>query len=686
MNLERLLTGKRLKELQEICAFWNGEAPLPRTKDDAVHELIRALGEEVTIRSRMRHLSKKLVDLLGFILKGRDYTVPLYSLLHNAESLQLNPYEIEAALSALSKRGFVFPFKDRSWAHYGGAAYAVPREMGDILKRILGTIEEDPARRFTVREAARERGLGRTSPALKRLLTAEGRERVASGEDLTDVLASREEALHRVGRLRVRGLESLCREVASRFGGIVSRSVFEKAFRGQHRWPGPRERRALADALVGRVGPLSLGEYGIRLAEEALVLYGAVSDALLRSLPPREETKLDVWKTLGVDLLSDLTTLFYAIKNNRLRVTQAGEIYRSSVKRLLGSLLSNNKGDFEEDEVFQFLLQFSYAAKLIRKGPDRQLLLTPKGTEWESLPVEQKIRDLLRYAIEERGLGGEYFHQVRLRRILLERMRATRPGLALDTLALPYLARNAYFRRLRTYQVREFFQNRFQYVQDSPLEDPVEMAANLLTWMRRRLYLLGLVELGTGGGKVVAARVSPLGARVLGFRASSATAQATGGSLVVNPDFEVLLFPDEGDPGLVYSVDRFAQRVKSDRIYQYRITATSIERAIVEGMTAAEILAVLSEKSRTEVPQNVIYSIRSWSEKVKAVRLQTCTILRAESREVLDRLQNQKKLKGMIEERLSPTVLVLRPDVDVSALQEILGKKGILVRENREGS
>lgn len=680
MNLERLLAGKKLRDLQEICSFWNGEAPQPRTKQEAIQELIRVLGEEAAVRSRLRHLSRKLVGLVAFVLKGRDYTVALYSLLHNAASLELNPYEVEAALTALTKRGFVYPFKDRSWAHYGGAAFAVPRELGDILKRILGSGEADPARLFTVREASRERGLTRTSRALQRLLTAEGRERVAGGEDLADVLASREEALHRVGRLRARGLEKLCREVASRFGGIVTQSVFEKTFRGRIAWPGPRERRALRDALVGHVSSLSLGEYGIRLAEETLVLYGAEADALLRTLPPREEARLDVWKTLGVDVLSDLTTVFYAVQNNRLRVTQAGEIYRSSVKRLVGSLLSNNKGDFEEGEVFRFLLQFADAAKLVRKGPDRQLHLTQKGVEWEKLPVEQKIRDLLRHTIEERGLGGEYFHQVRLRRILLERMRATRPGTPLDPLALPYLARNAYFRRLRTYQVREFFQNRFQYVQDSPLEDPVEMAANLFTWLRRRLYLLGLVELGSGGGKVVAVRVSPLGARVLGFRSSAATARSTGGSLVVNPDFEVMLFPDEGDPSLVYAVDRFAQRVKSDRIYQYRITAASVERAIVEGMSAPEILAVLSERSRTAVPQNVIYSVRSWAEKVKAVRIQACTVLRAESREVLDRLQNLKKIKGLIEERLSPTVVVLRAGTDLAALEKLLAKRGVLVQ------
>ena len=105
----------------------------------------------------------------------------------------------------------------------------------------------------------------------------------------------------------------------------------------------------------------------------------------------------------------------------------------------------------------------------------------------------------------------------------------------------------------------------------------------------------------------------------------------------------------------------------------------SVEKAVAKGMNASQILTLLSENSRVGIPQNVIYSIKEWAEKVKFVQVRPATLLRGRNKEVVDRILQSENMKDIIIERLSPTVLMISTDANPTRLRKTLEKLGIFL-------
>ena len=87
-------------------------------------------------------------------------------------------------------------------------------------------------------------------------------------------------------------------------------------------------------------------------------------------------------------------------------------------------------------------------------------------------------------------------------------LRRAAPLLWQDAAVLPFLARNAYLAQLDTHAAEEFFAARFQGGAYTPSESLQQMAWNLLVWIKRRLFPLGIVDVGTQGGRGTALRRS----------------------------------------------------------------------------------------------------------------------------------------------------------------------------------
>ncbi|MBU0755362.1 MAG: helicase-associated domain-containing protein, partial [Planctomycetes bacterium] len=235
-----------------------------------------------------------------------------------------------------------------------------------------------------------------------------------------------------------------------------------------------------------------------------------------------------------------------------------------------------------------------------------------------------------------------------------------------------------YLAGLEKNNIRDAFQNRYQYTQSTGMRETVQLAHSLFNWLRNRFFLLGLVDLGYREGKVVAMRLTTLGAKALGISLPDGE-ELRQNPLIVNPDFEVILFQDGDSYDLITQLDKFAVRTKSDNAYHFKITSTSIEKAIAADLTASEILTLLSENSRVGIPQNVIYSIKEWAEKVKFVQIKNATLLRGRNKEVIDRVCQSGSLKPLILERLSPTVLLVSQNLDRQFLGEVLAVMGVFL-------
>src|SRR5262249_57606073 len=109
----------------------------------------------------------------------------------------------------------------------------------------------------------------------------------------------------------------------------------------------------------------------------------------------------------------------------------------------------------------------------------------------------------------------------------------------------------------------------------------------------------------------------------------------------------------------------------------FGITPGSVERAVAGGLTATEILETLSAHSSIDLPQNLVFSIREYAEKVRFVHLRPVLLLTARHREVIDQLLKRADVRKLVQERLGPRVLALVAEATTADLAVLLETEGV---------
>src|SRR5215831_3970295 len=143
MLLDRFLRDRDLAELKEFFSFWDGDAAAPENQDALIGVLQERMTDEELVRKRLRFLSKKLLDVLRYLLRCEAFRASLSQILGSRLFSYMSQYEVTAALNALQKRGLVFCTADRAERMNGSSAFAVPLELGEILGTFLLEADHD---------------------------------------------------------------------------------------------------------------------------------------------------------------------------------------------------------------------------------------------------------------------------------------------------------------------------------------------------------------------------------------------------------------------------------------------------------------------------------------------------------------------------------------------------------------
>ncbi len=176
-----------------------------------------------------------------------------------------------------------------------------------------------------------------------------------------------------------------------------------------------------------------------------------------------------------------------------------------------------------------------------------------------------------------------------------------------------------------------------------------------LTW-------LGLVECRTrpDAGDVFA--ISLLGAQVLDLSGSVAAPaideiSSHRDSLIVQPNFDVVVYEPDERPELLYNLDRFAERVSRDRLAIFRLTDASVSAGLQLGLRIDHVIDLLQQTARTPLPQNVVFTLRDWARRFEAVHwIRNAWLIEAPDEATLDRWLAEPVVAKAVERRLSPTV------------------------------
>ena len=486
LRLEDFLSHRKVAELQEMWGFWQNGRRSPTRKAELLAPLLEALSDEETVRSRIKILSDRPREVLVRLVRREDYSGGLSDLVERGSGRDLETYEVEAATRALSRRGFLRVSRDRSAGRRGGERYVIPRDLGDLITALLQEDRRGPREIFSLRGHI----AASTPPQRRRLLEyAHGApSESADGEEVAAALVNGSTAVDLLGRMDDVALRDALAPFAASYGGIIPRELLESTLGDGWRWDRRRVQAELERAGLGTVTTLALGDFGIDLGGESVVLFAEVVEAVLDGLRPVDPTSYDRVDTARVDLLTDLQQFLNLVASTPLRVTQGRTIYRAAQHRILEAFIFNEDGLMDREGIFGLVYSLAFGLELVEVTDESRLRLTKKGEAWDSIELTDKVGAIYGRFLEERLPEGRDFHVRRLRRAVAASLAATEAGTFLPLNDVPFRVRNDYLAALQEAGVSDLYSNRFRYTYKPPQETPQELLADLVDYILTRLY------------------------------------------------------------------------------------------------------------------------------------------------------------------------------------------------------
>jgi len=682
VELLAFLEGRRLADLEAYYLFWIGSDPVPDARAELVKRLHRRMRNTEAVRARMKYFSRSQREVLLAVLDADDHCVPKTAVLQGTLTDAVKPYEIEVATRTLLKRGVLAEVT-------GGpgrpGAYCIPRELGEVLRRIHRAVDRAPRTLFSLSGFLE----GIKTDAISTLYGAhlapeEGGDRESLVRALTDPARIRAR-LETIADARLR---SFVETVIGQFGGILTRSLFGRIDAGGLTWDVEAFREVLEGHLLGTACHLNFEGFGIGLMEEGVVIFREVVDAELdarRPVPGRAARRVD----LGADVLSDIRRILSFLGRETVKVTQDQAIYKAVRKRILDDMILREAGRLTRDKVLDFLLEFMREKEFFRAGASNVIRPTRDGHRFVQASLPRQLQQVLKHVLSTFPVETGSFHQRTLMAIFLERFRGLEPEPWIDPMELPFRARNAYLSELEERSVKEAFQAKYEYAMNPPREDPFQMAWRLNDLLCEWFLLLGLVEAAVERERIVAIRVTPLGRRLLGPQAEKDSASGTreapeapasSPSIIVNPDFEVLVHPGPDTLEITYFLDRFAERLHADHHLHFRIDRERFQDMVGQGADAERVIESLAASARPALPENVVVTLRDWAVAVQFMDATEVLLLECEEPEVLDRVEALREVKRAVYKRLGPTALALHARRVTADLAETLRGMGVFLR------
>ncbi len=662
IHLARTLATRSDSELVDLHDLWIGGNP-PTRRPQLVMALRSRMRDSRCVAERTAALSGPQAALFRLLIADAGRAMPYERVRRDAEGSGFATGSLRATLADLVALGLAAEIPSARRAR--PASVPDPGPSWGIPEEIAAATGEHPIA---------DRGPGS-------LLTLNGwlehRMRQRGGNGLAGEQARRmylllagESAL----RARMDGLPPALREfvheAVTRHGGIVP-------VEGLARIAPELEAEALGAALesasLGTLCDFDLEPYGLRQRGELIVLFHETVLAHLRRLAEEQPPQPVHVASIGTDFVSNFARFASFVEGDTVRFTVRGTIFKSTGKRMAASLLPNPGREFRRLEILELEYRFALECGMIDRTGERSFRLTPRGQTFLREPLRDKQRLMLDWLTEDRRLPGDLAHQMPLRRTVLRWIKRLEPGRWYDAMYLPFVARNHHLATLPDLGAHARESASFPMRSSADLQS---LSWNLFLWIRKYLYLLGIVDMGYDtSGRAIALRLTSLGAELLEMIPGRAL--GAHGHLVVNPDFDVVLFPDQFSHELIYTLDRFCEREQKDTLYRYRITPSALHRGLGQGMTLDEMMEFLRRHGRTPVPQNVAYSMESWARKSGLVTVHPDGRLHCELAEILDRFAVHPQVQRAGAERTAPDQLVLRRPMPRDDLADIALDLGV---------
>lgn len=667
LTISAALKSLRKPELKSPLRFWAGDdgAPLPSRVAEMREQLAEWMRDRARVEACVGRLSAGERAVLRAFVDAPRHTRRLDELRAAVNG------STEESVEGLKRSGLLYDDDEPG-------AWVLPVELAQRLP--VDALE---------RGATESRGGGDPGETFRTVTLKGHLEKVYSGpevarpmpaarlKEMYKMYSNEAQSVARVERLP-EGLRALVGRAVLEFGGMLPRRFFDRLDTELPHWNQRRWAKIMGESLVGTVERLDFTPYGIQHDDDTLIVFNEVTLAWFKrvAVPSDPDAPHDDC-SLGVDLLANVSRFFAYLHDHAVRFTVKGEIFKTTEKRILTELIPNPGRELERAEVLQFIFQFACSRGLIDVTGQRTFKLRPEARDFDAQGLDDKLDALFDFIMSDMDPATESIHQPTLRAVLVRMIKKLEIGVWYDLMYLPFLARNAYVARLE-----ETFPEGTAGDATGAPEDLQRMAWNLVSWVRRRLYLLGLVDLGyDAGGHPVAMRLTRIGARAFGMIERETDGAPEGiGRLITTPDFDVMLMESGDDADLTHDLDRFADRVKDGAsVARFKLSERSVHRGLVEGMTLQRMSEVLTLNARTPVPRNVLQSMRGWAQSGGLMTLGEDHVVRSRDPLLLARFARDAGVRPFIKGRVDGDAVRLKPGTSRARYRTLLRDLGYLI-------
>jgi hypothetical protein len=606
-------------------------------------------------RDAFNALSDAAQELLRALLRQDDYEGNVAALFQRLSRprLSLSEQTERDVVEELSRRGFLHPATARNGAGVECLRATIPQEFGDVLAEALNLDIREP----------------QVMLSLRTRLGLAHRPQATVPPELLDPQAIQQ----RIASLPDPAAQRSVRLALDDHAGILPLERFPSLGLDIEAVDRPQWRKALEAAHLGTLGHLSLVELGLGDDHDCLVLYQELVEAHAAA-HTLVGPSFDHVYSCGTDFLADVVAMVDFLRANPSKPTTAGRFFKGARSLVLPLTALRTTFFMDEDTLLGHKLAAAQELGLLERCDDERLHAARAAGDWERLPIAEQARALLDALLSHAHVACPDHQFPALAAIARSLITESPPGTWYPTNA--FLARTLSRFLLGLLggaepSERAVAEQDTLWVHPRALSTVGALAAAAREPLLQAFNYAGVLDIARQGDHSFVA-ASPLAPVILG---KAALPDPAGPLILVNPDFEVILFPDEGHVVLLHALAAFCERGKREVTLHLRITRESVQRAILRGLSADEMLATLRGNSRAPVPQNVEYSIRNWAGGVHPAAIRTLHVLELPSAEALDAALCLPELAPLVVRRLSPTAVVLNvadlgPDAE-SALRQL---------------
>jgi len=669
MKLKDLLQGISKAQLQGYYLYWFPGREIFSIRERLSADLEEVLTDHARVRVRFDALPRSQQGFVISLLLRDGYSGTVADVRAQKHGKIIEDFEVEQILKSLQEAGYIV--KTGGTGGYASEVFGIPEELAMALRRTIAVDERHPMEMLS-------------------LFAARNRETEGQAEE--PGIPCSDELEQRIGALTDDELRRSTRTAIAEYFGIFTHSAAAGARLARPEW-----RRDLEEARLGTTGVLSLKDYGIDLEEEALIVYQEIAYEVGIAEAQKGPWDHDREISLGADLIIDIDRALEVLRSEPLEVTREGNFYKKIEERIAGHFVTAQYPEFHEGSPVSHILELCRRLHFFDEEGQRMTLDPLRRRVWSKKPLLRKADQIFElYRNENRGQRWS-FHQTSVRGIFLDHLCRIRPGDWLVARHILSAVINHYLLSLEKAQVASAFHERCtgDFRHETLVVPLQKLYRDLSYWVVHRLALLGLVDIGYREGVFHALRLSRLGMRYFEVKnngggdfaqaagAATAPAEATARALtekavyspensriLVNPDFEILLYPEAPDEAS-WLISFFADRVDSDRVKRYRLSRESLKRGIVAGLTREEIVNFLEANVHGGIPPNVFFSLREWTDGVEVIRRQKVTLLRASTAGGAERLSEILERQEVPHERLNETTVVVRGGRHERAIEEL---------------